>query len=76
MGNLLIIHRNWKTIKIILKNLLLNYKFLGRGSICKGKEVKAMLFISMSFNEIDYDINQYFINILDALQVEFETGEQ
>lgn len=33
-------------------------------------------FVSMSFSEKDSDINKYFTGILDALQIDFETGER
>ena len=33
-------------------------------------------FVSMSFDEPDQDINQYVIGILNALQIDFETGER
>jgi len=33
-------------------------------------------FVSMNFREKDSDINRYFTGILDALQIEFETGER
>jgi hypothetical protein len=33
-------------------------------------------FVSMSFDEKDQDINQYVTGILEALQIDFETGER
>lgn len=33
-------------------------------------------FVSMSFDEQDQDINQYVTGILNALQIDFETGER
>ncbi|MCR4422579.1 MAG: hypothetical protein NUV32_08935 [Exilispira sp.] len=33
-------------------------------------------FVSMSFDEPDQDINQYVTGILNALQIDFETGER
>jgi len=37
---------------------------------------KIVPFISMSFDEIDQDINNYITGILKALQIDFETGER
>jgi len=45
------------------------------GSETIKKEV-LLPFVSMSFSEKDRDINKYFTGILDALQIEFETGER
>ncbi len=44
----------------------------------ESEPIKKMVipFVSMSFNEKDSEINKYFTGILDALQVEFETGER
>lgn len=36
----------------------------------------SLLFISMSFTEEDRDVNDYFMGILNALQIEFETGKR
>lgn len=36
----------------------------------------AVPFVSMSFDEADRDINDYVTGILDALQIDFETGER
>ena len=33
-------------------------------------------FVSMSFDKSDQDVNQYVIGILEALQIEFRTGER
>lgn len=40
------------------------------------KKTKIIPFVSMSFSEPDRDINQYFIDILKALQIKFVTGER
>jgi hypothetical protein len=37
---------------------------------------KVVPFVSMSFDEADRDINNYVTGILDALQIDFETGER
>ena len=36
----------------------------------------VVLFVSMSFDESDQDINQYVTGLLKALQIDFETGER
>jgi len=33
-------------------------------------------FVSMSFDEVDQDVNEYVTGLLNALQIDFETGER
>ena len=36
----------------------------------------ALPFVSMSFREKDNDVNRYFVGMLNALKIDFETGER
>ena len=50
--------------------------FWGTNELETATKSAIIPFISMSFNEIDQDINQYIKGILKALQIDFGTGER
>ena len=50
--------------------------FWGTEKPVANKKPKIVPFISMSFSKSDKDINQYFMDILTALNIHFETGER
>lgn len=50
--------------------------FWETGKSIANKKQKTVPFIAMSYNESDKDINQYFMDILRALNIHFETGER
>lgn len=50
--------------------------FWGLDEIETMTKSKIVPFVSMSFDESDENINEYFTNILEALQIDYETGER